>query len=85
MDPRVKMTRADLAQQFTLSMQVAAALRANMSALQQARSAANTERVRLLARQNAELEALFDALQEADVAPSTQLVEAVREKIKPLQ
>ncbi|HUP88334.1 MAG TPA: hypothetical protein VM100_03245 [Longimicrobiales bacterium] len=68
MDPRVKTSLAGLQQQFTLSMQVDSALRATMKA-------GDT-------RANNELASLFDLLQEADTAPTTQLVDAVKERLK---
>ena len=66
MDPRVKATREDLAQQFALSMK----------AYEWTKQLGDDEK-------NAELrraaDALLDALQSGDAAPSTQLVAAVAE------
>ena len=81
MDPRVKTSLAGLTQQFTLSMRVDSLLRENMRALEKARAAnPQSPQVQTLTRLNGELGSLFSTLQQADVAPTTQLVQAVDEK-----
>jgi hypothetical protein len=85
MDPRVKTPWAGLTQQFTLSMQVDSMLRANVAGVEKARAASQNDRVQALTRLNGELTNLFNALQQADAAPTTQLVAAVRDRAAALQ
>jgi hypothetical protein len=81
MDPRVKTTPAGLAQQFALSMRVDSLLRENRGAVLQTRVAApESELLQTLTRLNGQLESLYNDLQDADAAPTTQMVEAVEEK-----
>lgn len=80
-DPRVKTSQAGLTEQFAWSMKVDSLLRVNMGALEQARAAnAAADLTTGLTRLNGELATLLSDLQEADVAPTTQLVTAVRER-----
>ncbi|HEX6559812.1 MAG TPA: hypothetical protein VF021_10130, partial [Longimicrobiales bacterium] len=81
MDPRVKTPMPGLTQQFTLSMRVDSLLRENMGAVLQTRVAApESEMLQTLTRLNRELGSLYNALQDADVAPTAQLVAAIEEK-----
>ncbi len=66
MDPRVKTSREDLAQQFSLSIRLYQALKAETE---------GSDRATKLRR-------LLDTLQSADVAPTAQLVTAVEDALK---
>ena len=82
MDPRVKTPLSALTQQFALSMRVDSLLRADKAALDKTSDASKKA---ALTRLNGELAALYDALQAADVAPTTQLVAAVAMKADQLR
>ena len=78
MDPRVRTPAAALAQQFELSMKLAAALQKNAAELKNAAP----ERKKALEKQNARLASIYQILQDADAPPTTQAVQAVDAVLK---
>ena len=78
MDPRVKTPPAGLAQQFDLSMKLVAALQKNADEHKRA----DSQRQKALEQQNARIKGVYDILQGADVAPTTQAVDAVDKVLK---
>jgi len=84
MDPRVKAAPSDLEQQFTLSMRVYDAIGRVYAALPRApRGGAPSEGTDDPARRlHADLLTAYEALQEADVAPSATLARTVADLLK---
>ncbi len=85
LDPRVKTPRADLRRQFTLSLRLDSLMRADSAGQQRARAANNADLAQQLERLNGQLENLYNAVQEVDAAPTTQLVAAINERAAALK
>jgi photosystem II stability/assembly factor-like uncharacterized protein len=86
MDPRVTATAADIRQQYDLSRTIDAAIRRGSAALAGARSQGDTgaARAQELQRLLVPLGQLFGIVEGADVAPTRQVVEAVRDAVAAL-
>jgi photosystem II stability/assembly factor-like uncharacterized protein len=77
MDPRVRTPLVGLREQFSLATKLAGLMHQDMEALRRARAGGDNARVRELTALNNDLASVYDWVEGADRAPSSQVVKAV--------
>ena len=77
MDPRVKTPLLALREQFTLATRLAEMMRKDVEALGRAKAANDAAKVRELTALNRDLASVYDWVEGADAAPTTQVTKAI--------